>query len=284
MPEGDSLYRLAAKLAPVLEGRIVEGLTARRLANDVARSLVGHRIVSVIAKGKNLLVYFDDDRVIHVHLRMEGRMFVERPRSTFWAPERIEPDLRIVVKGASVVGRRLPVLRLLTVAQVGRAPDLEGLGPDLVREEWDEDEAVRRLRGLSDREIGPALLVQRAAAGIGNVYKSEVLFLEGIHPRAMLSTLADDDLRTLLRRAHVLLRRNLGNGPRVTRPSLAGPRLWVYGRARRACLRCGTAVAMFMQSDLGPSTTATGAGRSTYYCAKCQPVRVRDDMQDDKSA
>jgi len=277
MPEGDSLHRLAHKLAPVLQGREVIAFTARRLTNDAARSLVGRRIVSVTAKGKNLLVRFDDDRVIHIHLRMEGRVFIERPRSTFWTPERTEPDMRLVVAGATVVGRRLPVLRLLTANQVERAPDLAGLGPDLVRDDWNEDEALRRVRALEGREIGAALLVQRAAAGIGNVYKSEVLFLEGIDPRTLVSTIADDELRALLRRASTLLRKNLGSGPRVTRPSLAGPRLWVYGRAGRPCLRCGATVKMFVQPPT-PAPSA-GAGRSTYYCPRCQPSRARDEVR-----
>lgn len=265
MPEGDSLYRLAAKLAPVLEGREVTAFTARRLTNDVARSIVGRRIARVFSKGKNLLIRLDDGRVIHIHLKMEGRVFVERPRSAFWAPERFEPDMRLAVPGASVVGRRLPVLRLLTAAQLERAPDLAGLGPDLVREGWDEEEAVRRFRALSDREIGDALLVQRAAAGIGNIYKSEVLFLEGIDPRALVSSITDDELRSLLRRASTLLRRNLGEGPRKTRASLGGaPRLWVYGRRQRPCLRCQTPIVRFMQ---GPDP-----GRSTYYCPRCQPA------------
>jgi len=267
MPEGDSLHRLAAKLAPVLEGREVTAFSARRLTNKTARSIVGHHVESVIAKGKNLLIRLDDERVIHIHLRMEGRVYVERPRSTFWAPERIEPDMRLVVAGASVVGKRLPVLRLLTASQVKRAPDLAGLGPDLVRDGWDEDEAVRRFRALSDREIGDALLVQRAAAGIGNIYKSEVLHLEGIDPRTPLSMLTDDELRRLLRRASVLLRRNLGSGPRATRASLGGaPRLWVYGRGGRPCLRCQTPIVRFLQ---GPDP-----GRSTYHCPRCQAPRA----------
>ena len=264
MPEGDSLYQLAAKLAPVLQGREVLSFTARRLTNDAARSLVGRRIESVVAKGKNLLVRFDDARVLHVHLRMEGRIFVERPRSAFWAPERFEPDLRIVVPGGSIVGRRLPVVRLL--AREERAPDLAALGPDLTREGWDEDEALRRMRALPrTRAIAEALLVQRVAAGIGNVYKSEVLFLERVDPRAPLGALDDATLRALLRRASVLLRRNLDGGPRTTRPTLGGPRLWVYGRGGRPCLRCKTPVARVLDR-----TEAGTAGRSTYFCPHCQ--------------
>jgi endonuclease-8 len=265
MPEGDSLYRLAAKLAPVLEMREVLSFTARRMTAETARSLVGHRIETVTSRGKNLLIRFDDGRLLHVHLAMEGRMFVERPRSSFWRPERYEPDLRLVVPNASVMGKDLAILRLLSASQAQRVPELAGLGPDLVRVGWDETEALRRLRALpQSREIADALLIQRAIAGIGNVYKSEVLFLSNVHPRTPLSCIDDATLLGLLHRASELLRRNLGNSPRTTRPTLGGARLWVYGRQGRPCLRCETAVARFMQG--------AAPGRSTYFCPSCQPA------------
>ncbi|HEY8430108.1 MAG TPA: zinc finger domain-containing protein, partial [Sandaracinaceae bacterium] len=97
------------------------------------------------------------------------------------------------------------------------------------------------------------------------VYKSEVLFLEGIHPCVRVSELDDDRLRSILRRARTLLRANLGPGPRTTRRALRGPRLWVYERGDRPCLRCGDAIVRFVQ---GPPP-----GRSTYFCASCQPRR-----------
>jgi endonuclease-8 len=294
MPEGDSLHRLASKLAPVLEAREVLAFSARRLTSEVVRSIVGQRIESVTAKGKNLLIRLGDGRMVHIHLRMEGRVVVERPRSTFWAPERAEPDLRLVVPGASIVGRRIAVLRLLSSSQatqvlraerahvessregVLRAPDLAGLGPDLVREGWNEAEAVRRLRTLpSNLEIADATLVQRAVAGIGNVYKSEVLFLEGVHPRTLVSSISDDALRSLLRRASDLLRRNLGHGPRTTRPTLGGARLWVYGRGGRPCLQCSASIVRVLQGSVGP--------RSTYYCPQCQPERGTSTKAQGKS-
>jgi endonuclease-8 len=264
MPEGDSIHRLASKLAPVLEGREVTAFSARRLTDDATRSLVGHRISSVTARGKNLLIHLDDERVIHIHLAMSGRVTIERPRSAFWSPQRGTPDMRLVAAGTTVVGHRLHILRVLRASQAKRPPDLAGLGPDLTREGYDEDDAVKRFRSLSNRAIADALLVQRAAAGIGNVYKSEVLFLEGIDPRAMLASIPDDVLRQLLRRASALLRKNVRPGPRVTRPSLSGPRLWVYGRGGRPCLRCKTPIVRFLQ---GPAP-----GRSTYFCPQCQPA------------
>lgn len=265
MPEGDSIHRLAARLGPVLVGREVTAFQARAIDDIDTRSVVGKRVVSVSARGKNLLVAFDDGRALHVHLRMVGRMFVERPRSAFYAPARGLPDLRLAVAGGgAVIGRRLAICRLLTPGQQKWAPDLASLGPDLIDDRFDEDEALARLRAEGPRAIAEALLLQRALAGIGNVYKSEVLFLEGIDPHTPTSRVDDARLRAIIRRARTLLRANVRPGPRTTRPALAGPRVWVYARGGRACLRCGTTIVRTMQ-----------AGRSTYFCPRCQAAAPR---------
>ena len=275
MPEGDTIHRLAARLRAVLEGREILSLRAQRIPDAAAEEIVGRRIEAVVARGKNLLVVLtgssrghpdrpDRGRVLHVHLRMNGRLFVERPRSAFWKPRPSSgvPSLRLVVPGAVVVGRDLPICRLLTSSQVARA--LAELGPDLLAGDFDEDRAVAGLRGGGSREIAVALLDQSALAGIGNVYKSEILFLEGVHPRTTVAALDDARLRALVRRARELLAQNAQGrgGPRTTRRSLAGSKVWVYGRAGRPCLRCGSAVESFLQGR--------GAGRSTYFCPTCQ--------------
>lgn len=262
MPEGDSIWNLAARLQKLVGREVIEA-SARKWPNEAAKSLVGRTITKIEAQGKNLLIRFDDGRLLHIHLRMEGRVFFEKPRSTFWKPLVETPDLRLAVKGAPVmIGKRLPVLRLLSAKQEARADDLASLGPDLCTADWDEAEALKRFRALEDREIAPALLVQRAAAGIGNVYKSEVLFLERLAPRTLLSAVTDEKLLAILRRASVLLRRNLRPGPRTTRPNLGSARLWVYNRAGKPCFTCKTPIERFMQGPL--------PGRSTYWCPNCQ--------------
>ena len=262
MPEGDSIHRLAATLRPRLVGRAVRSFAAHDIADDIASTVVGHTVVAVEALGKNLLVRFDDERTLHIHLRMLGRVRFERPRSTYWRPRSVPHQLRLDVGGAVVVGDRIPVLRLLRAGAVRTAPDLAGLGPDLLADEVDEVECVRRLRALGKRPIGEALLLQRALAGIGNIYKSETLFLEKVDPRRAVASLDDAALHGLVHRAAVLLAANLGNGPRITRPSLAGPRFWVYGRRGKACFRCSTAIEMIRQG--------APPGRSSYYCPSCQ--------------
>ncbi len=264
MPEGDSIHRLASRLRPRLVGGRVRSLEAHDIANAVAKTVVGREVVAVEARGKNLLVRFDDGRALHVHLRMLGRLGFERPRSAFWKPRTTSHQLRLDVGGAVVVGDRIPVLRLLRVGAEERAPDLRSLGPDLLATEVDVKECVARLRALGNRPIGEALLLQRALAGIGNIYKSETLFVTKVNPSAPVSTLDDATLETLVVRASELLRQNLGDGPRVTRPGLAGPRFWVYGRQGRVCLRCGGAVEMMRQG--------APPGRSTYHCRGCQTL------------
>jgi endonuclease VIII len=263
MPEGDTIHNLAARLRRVLAGRVVRRLEARTIPDARTKTRVGRTVVGVEALGKNLLVRFDDGSALHLHLRMLGRVFVDAPGAT----RRPCAQLELEVDGALVRGHRLPVLRLLGPGAERRAPELRALGPDLLAEEPDHDEAIARLRALGGRAVGEALLVQRAASGIGNVYKSEILFLEKTDPRAAVAQLDDEHLRRLLVRARALLQRNLGRGARRTRSALAGPRLWVYGRGGEACLACGFAIARILQG--------APPGRSTYFCPRCQTAGLR---------
>jgi endonuclease-8 len=109
---------------------------------------------------------------------------------------------------------------------------------------------------------------QRAFAGVGNVYKSEVLFIRRISPFARVRELSDDELRGLIAESRVQLRANrTGAWPRTTRPrARRGEELWVYDRAGKPCRACGTTIALRRQGD---------AGRATYYCPSCQGARAR---------
>lgn len=267
MPEGDSIHRLAAKLRPRLVGGRVRSFDAHDIADAVAATVVGREVVAVEARGKNLLVRFDDGRALHVHLRMLGRVGFERPRSAYWKPRQTSHQLRMDVEGAVVIGDHIPVLRLLRAGAEERAPDLRSLGPDLLAPDVDVDTCVARLRALGARPVGEALMLQRALAGIGNIYKSETLFVEKVDPSAPVASLADETLRALALRASELLRRNLGSGPRVTRSALTGPRFWAYGRLGRPCLRCGGTIERIWQG--------APPGRSTYHCRGCQTVPHR---------
>ena len=125
------------------------------------------------------------------------------------------------------------------------------MGPDLLGEAFDADEAVRRFRERETLEIADALLNQRIVAGAGNVYKSEVLFLCGVDPFAPVRQVSDEKLRDILSTARKHLCANVADpkggittyrGYRRGTGRDGSERRYVYGRARKPCRKCGTLI------------------------------------------
>ncbi|UCF68221.1 MAG: Fpg/Nei family DNA glycosylase [Acidobacteriota bacterium] len=267
MPEGDTIYRTAKTLRAVLEGReLVRASSARTdLASRIA-ALAGRSIVSVESRGKNLLIHFDDETVLYTHMKMTGSWHVYRPGEVWRKPRRraccvLETDAFVAVCFSA------PMVELLTPWQVKAHPALRPLGPDLLAPEPDIDEILTRLEAADELSIGEGLMTQKLLAGIGNVYKSETLFLCRVDPFAVIASLDDSQREQLVRTARALMMANLDSGPRRTRFELSDrgrkQRHWVYGRRGRPCRRCGTRIQMRRQGL---------AGRSTYFCPRCQSV------------
>jgi endonuclease-8 len=261
MPEGDTLFRAAAVLDKALSGKAVTGWRSP-LPGFVEAKLEGRQITRVEAQGKNLLIHFDDGRAIRTHLRMTGSWHLYRAGERWQRPER---QAGVVLEAGELVAVcfNAPVVELLRPGGAARHPQLRALGPDLLKDDFDPDEARRRLRARGDQTIGEALMTQSALAGIGNVYKSEVLFLLKTSPFARVDALSDAAIDALVAKAGELMRQNLDGKPRTTRHALTGGRYWVYGRSGAPCHRCHTLIVMRRQGL---------AGRSTYYCPACQSV------------
>jgi endonuclease-8 len=262
VPEGDTIHRAAARLRPALAGREVRRFRAPRLAGD--RPKVGARIEEVEAVGKHLLVHFEGGLTLQTHMRMTGSWHLYRPGERWQKAPRLA-RVTIEVDDWVAVCFAAPIVR--TFHREGRSTSdpTAHLGPDLCRADLtaaDIEECLRRMAACTgpDDEIGAVLLDQRVACGVGNVYKSEVLFACGVDPFAVVVDLDVDTRRRLVTTASRLLRANLGTGPRTT---VAGG-LAVYGRTRQACLRCGTTVRSRRQGE---------QARSTYWCPTCQPPR-----------
>jgi hypothetical protein len=137
------------------------------------------------------------------------------------------------------------------------------LGPDLLGPDWDLDEAVRRVTAEPERAVGEAILDQRNVAGIGNMYKSELCFLQGLDP--WLPVRDVPDVPALLRQAKRLLEANkMRTAQATTGDTRRGRQLWVFRRDKQRCRRCGTPIQVAMQ---GPETQ----DRATYWCPACQP-------------
>ena len=263
MPEGDNVFRAATALRKALQGARVLRFDAadamvRRAIEE--KPLAGERIESVGARGKNLLVRFDDGRLLRTHLRMHGSWHLYRAGERWRRPPN---HARVAIEtdsGFVAVCFDAPVVQLGTHFVMR---DLEKLGPDATTDQFDAAEAARRLRSRPDLTIGEGLLLQRAMAGVGNVIKAEALFLCGQDPFQRVGDVSDDRLAALIDAAHRLLVSNRESGPRASRNALTGSRLWVYGRSGKPCLRCGTTIAMRRQGALA---------RSTYYCPRCQNI------------
>jgi endonuclease-8 len=150
----------------------------------------------------------------------------------------------------------VPVAEL--VRDVARHDELRALGPDILGDDFDAAEAHGRLRARGDEEIGNVLLNQRVIAGIGNIYKSESLFLAGVNPFRKVQELTDERLDAIVASARKLMRASVA----ATTPT----RRWVYERAGEPCRRCGTAI-QFRKQGLD--------ARGTYWCGKCQSSSSR---------
>src|SRR5688500_3769587 len=268
MPEGDTIFRTAEVIRAALLDRRVTGARAQarpglRRVPDLS-VLIGATVASVAARGKHLLIGFDNGLTLRTHLRMSGSWHRYRPGERWRRPAH-EASAILETAESVAVAFNTPVVELLTDAGLHRSRSLSELGPDLLSRSFDADEALRRLRDRNDQELGNALLDQRAVAGIGNVYKSEVAFLERLSPWAKVELFEDAELEAAMRTAKRLLEANTRGGARVTTGSGArGEGLWVYGRSGRPCRRCATRVEQRRQGDLA---------RLTYWCPRCQPER-----------
>lgn len=274
MPEGDTLFRTAAVLREVLVGR--EVIAARGRAGGVALGrVVGEPVERVEAVGKHLLVTFGGGLTLHTHLRMHGSWHRYRTGEQ-WRRSPARAVAVIEVATGVAVCFDAPTVELIDTRALRVHPALAALGPDLSLSHPDLAEAERRLLSpqRADLPVGEALLDQTSQAGLGNVYRSEVCFIERVDPFLACGKVDPSVLRCLLRTGSELLAANGFGGGRVTMPDTLGappgargprtrgPRLWVYGRAGRPCRRCSTRIRSAVTGPLP---------RRTYWCPACQP-------------
>jgi endonuclease-8 len=268
VPEGDTIFRTAVVLRRSLAGQLVTGfeISAPKVsaaARDEA--IVGSRVDAVESNGKHLFITFDTPQrvVLHTHMKMSGSWHVYRPGERWWQPE---SQARVVIRTEQVVAPCFhpPIVELLAEKELGLHRVVSQLGPDIIRDDFDMDEAIRRIRSNEDRDVATALLDQRAISGIGNVFKVEALFLGGTSPWAQVRDLDDAKLREIVEHARRLIRLNRAGGERRTHFGLnARERMWVDERAGLPCHMCGTMV----ESGWHPDEV-----RKSWFCRTCQNV------------
>jgi endonuclease-8 len=258
LPEGDTVWRAALHLDRALTGDVLVE-TDFRVPQYATLDLSGQVVESTVARGKHLLTRIGH-QTLHTHLKMEGAWHLYKP-GTGW--RRPAHEARVVLRTAewTAVGFALGIVEVLP--RDAEESVVGHLGPDLLGPGWAEDEAVRRLLADPARPVADAILDQRNLAGIGNLYRSELCFLAGVHPRLPVGEVPD--LRRLVRRAKAALEANKDRVEQtLTGDTRRGRQTWVYRRERQPCRRCGTTIRVDQQ---GPDMQE----RAVYWCPTCQP-------------
>lgn len=262
MPEGDTVWLAARRLHEALAGSAIAS-SDFRVPQLATASVTGATVTCALARGKHLLVRFDDGRTLRSHFRMDGTWHLHRPGARWNGGPAHAIRAHLATADWHAVGYRLHDLALVPTrdehALVGH------LGPDLCADACDLDEALARLRARPERAIGEALLDQRDLAGIGNLYKAESLFLAAADPWQTVSEAdATGTLEAAVGHARRLLLRNRARPSQSTTGEEGRDRAhYVFERAGRPCRRCGTRV---RQAEQGAAPRA----RITYWCPACQ--------------
>ncbi len=249
MPEGDTVFRTAAALRAALAGRTLTRCDIR-VPQFATVDLTGQTVDEVLSRGKHLFIRVGSASV-HSHLKMDGSWQIGRTR-----PAGHKVRIVLATGDVTAAGVDLGILEILP-----RADDLDvvaHLGPDLLGPDWSAPAAAAALSADPDRPLAEALLDQRAMAGVGNVYANELCFVFGRLPEAPVSSLTDP-LRVVNRAQQMLWANRLRMHRTTTGDTRRGRELWVYGRARLPCRRCGTLI-----------MTASSQSRVTYWCPSCQ--------------
>jgi endonuclease VIII len=272
MPEGHTLFRLARHLRDRFAGQVVSVSSPQGRFAESAALLDGTVLLGAESCGKHLFAEFEDDRFVHVHLGLYGRFDLHdgappppvgqvRLRLSCGPPRPSYGDLR----GATAC-------ELLTVAQ--RDAVLARLGPDPLREDADWTRAWERVH-RSKGPIGGLLMDQAVLAGVGNVYRAEVLFRHRLHPLRPGNTLRRSQFESMWQDLVILMREGVRTGridtvhvdhtpeamARAPRIADHGGEVYVYRRQGLPCYRCGTKI-----------RTEVLATRNLFWCPRCQPT------------
>ena len=265
MPEGDTIHKAARRLRDALAGHEIVRFEFRRDPRGSRLPAPGVRVRSVDARGKHLLIEFDDGARLHTHMQMSGAWHVYAPGERWRRPAH---RARVVVEvddGTTAVCFDAPVVELRRAGRTSPSTRayraLERLGPDLCTPDPDLAIVLANAAAIDGRtEVAAMLRDQRIASGVGNVFVSEICWACGVHPFTPVQYLDGDTLRALYDTAHRMLVANLlTSGRRTHARGLA-----VYGRAGRPCPRCRNPIEHARRGE---------PPRSAYWCPHCQPSR-----------
>jgi endonuclease-8 len=283
MPEGDTIFRTARAMGRALTGKPVTGFRSTfplltRFNEDAP--LAGQVVSSVESRGKWLLIHFSGGATLATHMLMSGSWHIYRPGQRWRKPAN---QMRIVLENREyqTVGFMVPVAKMHTAKTLARDNRIPRPRADVLSQDFDAAAASARFRNCADEEVGDVLLHQEVLAGVGNVFKSEVCFVEGVNPFCKVVALSDAQITALIETGRKLVAANVledsgnlivtyrGMNRRTTNHSNPEDSLWVYGRKGAPCRHCGDLIRRRIQ---GPDA------RVTFWCQRCQPMPDGSDV------
>ncbi|MCS4536418.1 DNA-formamidopyrimidine glycosylase family protein [Corynebacterium sp. HS2168-gen11] len=270
MPEGDSIFQLAHRLQWMVGRQVVK--SQFRVPTYAQASVTGLQCTRVWSYGKHLFMQFEQ-LIVQTHLKMDGSWTMHRVGDRWPKPAhtaRVVLQLHDPAGPIELIGWQLGVVKLFPATEYHQ--QIAYLGPDILGDDWNTSGQLRAKQNLlrePTRLIATALLDQRNLAGIGNEYRSEILFLAKVHPATTVQDAPVDDILQLSRR---LLWANRFSSIRVTTGvRRAGATTYVYGRDRQACRRCGATILVDDCSDSAALGRPAQPARFIWWCPTCQP-------------
>ncbi len=277
MPEGDTIFRTARSMGRALAGKPITGFRSTyplltRFHDDTP--ITGQTVDRVESRGKWLLIHLSGGATLATHMLMNGSWHLYRVGERWHRPAR---DMRIVLENRDyqAVAFTVPVARIYTAQALAREKRIPPSGSDVLSEDFDPEAAAARIRAYADEEIGEVLLHQQVLAGVGNVFKSEICFVEGVNPFCRVASLTDKQIAALINSAQKLVAANVledsgnmivtyrGQKRRTTHGTNPQDSLWVYSRFGAPCRRCGSVIRNRLQGR---------DARVTFWCQSCQPM------------
>src|SRR5260370_8821629 len=273
LPEVESVGGILARIAvgrTIGRARIGDKSLGRRVPIDFSASIAGSRITKLSRRAKYLIVEFDGDDVLLVHLGMSGSLTHRRDgfRTGEFDPRHdhleffLDDDTRLVYNDP----RRFGMVRLLPRAELASTAELKGLGPEPLSRDFNAGFLAAKARG---RQVAIKNLImdQRIVAGIGNIYAAEILFRAGVRPTRRAGRVTRAEIEKIAASVPVVLRAAIGRAGTTFRsyrdsrgePGRFAESLRVYGREGKPCYTCST-----------PIRNVVVGGRASFYCPKCQ--------------
>ena len=265
MPEGHTIHRLARDHTPLLVGKAVSMSSPQGRFATGAELLSGRICQRIEPWGKHLFYAFEGDQLLHVHLGLYGSW-----TTGFHSPPEPRGALRLrMTAGDAWLDLRGPTA-CEVVAPHERDAVFDRLGPDPLRKDAVPERAWERI-SRSRAPVGQLLMDQSVLAGIGNVYRAELLFRAGLSPFRPGREVGEHTWQALWEDTRTVMRAGVRSGRIVTtapedrarRSGKAGrgDAHYVYRRTGLPCRRCGAEV-----------RTQLMAARNLFWCPHCQPA------------